>query len=146
MTNFNKSGTVFSEMMDEIFNSSFNDLVGKRHTKTSPSLNIVEQDDKYIIKLAAPGKSKESFDLRVKDMKLTIKAGGSTPEESKSADHDPITVRKEFDFTSFERKVTLSDDIDLSNINATYTDGVLYIDLLKKETYKKDDIRSISIN
>lgn len=60
--------------LPEVFNSFFDTNSMNRSSSTSPAINVRENDDKYIVELAAPGLKKEDFDINVDaEGDLTIK-------------------------------------------------------------------------
>jgi HSP20 family protein len=64
---------------------------------------------------------------------LTI---SSEKEEKKEVKDEPFT-RKEYNYTSFSRSFTLPEDVKQDAIGARYEDGVLSIQLPRKEDAKK---------
>ena len=54
-------------------------------------------------------------------------------------------TRKEFNFSSFQRTFTLPDSADGEKIKAEYKDGILNIEIPKKEEAKAKPIRDIEI-
>ena len=66
-------------VFDDLF---YNDFM-PRANATAPAINVVENDDQYIVELAAPGLKKEDFIPEVKDVLgvasfLQISEGGQT--------------------------------------------------------------------
>jgi HSP20 family protein len=95
-----------------------------------PATNILNNDDSVILDISAPGLEKKDFQINVKDDVLTIKY--EKPEE----DNVSYTHR-EFGNHSFCRSFSLSETIDIENIKANYTSGILNVVLPKKEEEKK---------
>lgn len=133
------------------FNSLFSDLfsdfsVGNGNQdyfmKKNPSTNILEEENKILIEMAIPGFLKEDFDINVKDNLLTIESKVKNQDE-KSDDNYYL---KEFEILDFKRSFTLADSIDSENINAKYEDGILRIELGKKERDENKKVRQISIS
>lgn len=97
---------------------------------TVPAVNIKETDKSYIIEVAAPGMKKENFKVECEENTLIIR--GEVKEE-KSDEHSQYT-RREFRFTSFERRFSLPDDANQEEIKAEYKDGLLVITIAKIAT------------
>lgn len=97
-----------------------------------PPVNIVEKNDAYHLEVAAPGWQKENFNVKLDANLLTISA--EKKEEVK--DETAKTVRREFSSKSFKRSFTLDEKIDGANISAKYENGILKVDLPKKEIVK----------
>lgn len=61
----------------------------------------------------------------------------SAQQEQKNEENTEKYTRKEFSYTSFRRAFTLPNTINGDQINAAYTDGILKIELPKKDEAKK---------
>ena len=123
---------------DKLTESGFNTM------KSLPAVNIEEQEDKYVLELAAPGKSKKDFDIELDNDLLTISS--EIKEEHKSEDKDRNFTRREFSYESFRRSFTLPDSVDTNKVKANYKNGVLLVDLPKREEAKKQPKRLIDIS
>jgi HSP20 family protein len=99
-------------------------------TLTIPAVNIIENKDDYLISLAVPGMKKEDFKIDVEGNFLTISC---EKEEKKEIKHN----RREFNYSSFSRSFNLPEEVNKEKIDAHYEDGVLKLNLPKKEEVKK---------
>lgn len=106
-----------------------------------PAVNITEQQNDYLVSLAAPGLKKEDFKIDVDGNMLTI---SSEKEESKE-EKDKKFNRKEYSYSSFSRSFTLPQEINKEKIEARYEDGVLKVSLPRKEEAKKPAAKSIAV-
>ncbi|MEJ2594145.1 MAG: Hsp20/alpha crystallin family protein [bacterium] len=88
-----------------------------------------ETDKEYLVELAAPGMKKSDFKINLDRNVLTISS------ETKQEDQEETKnfSRKEYSFSSFERSFTLPEAVNQEKIDAKYQDGVLKINLPKKE-------------
>jgi HSP20 family protein len=111
---------------------------GKR---TEPALNIKETDDHFEIELAAPGFQKKDFEVTIEDGCLNIAAEKTTSEEEKEDDF----TRREFSYNAFERSLQLPDTVKEEEIKASYKDGILSFNLVKKEEAKKLPPKKVQI-
>ncbi len=93
-----------------------------------PPVNIRELEDRYELHLAAPGRSKQDFQLKVQGNLLTITGKGQ--EESDIAQNSNW-ARQEFRTVAFERQFQLNEKMDADAIAANYVDGVLIVTLPK---------------
>ncbi len=98
-----------------------------------PPANIVEKNDFYQIELAAPGFVKADFNVKLDGKNLTI----SVEKKAEMNSENEKMIRKEFSHKSFKRSFTLDEKIDDSNITARYENGILILDLPKKEEVKQ---------
>ena len=97
----------------------------------TPPADIYEQKDSLVVVMDLPGADEKSVDIQVERNLLTI---GTTVEREQVADHQPSYL--EFESGRFERRFTLSDEVDCGKIEATVRDGVLRIVLPKAESAK----------
>ncbi len=124
----------FDGLMNELFNElpiSFGKSL-REDVLHFPPVNIVEKNDFYHIELAAPGMEKADFNVKLDGKVLTI---STEKKEEKSTENEKM-IRKEFSYKSFRRSFTVDDKIDAANITAKYENGILKLDLPKKEEVK----------
>jgi HSP20 family protein len=105
----------------------------------APASNIMETETSFRIEMALPGVDKK--DIRVEHDKgiLTIRIEKSEENKEKEG-----YTRKEFDFTGASRTFRTGEKIDAENISARYENGVLTVQLPKKEAFVKPS-RMISV-
>ncbi|MGZ4099428.1 MAG: Hsp20/alpha crystallin family protein, partial [Bacteroidia bacterium] len=70
--------------------------------------------------------------INVEENVLTISA---EKKEEKNEENDRFT-RKEFSYNSFSRSFTLPQTVNAEKIDAKYTDGILKLEIPKKEEAK----------
>lgn len=97
-----------------------------------PPANIIEKSDRYQIELAVPGMDKGDFNVKLDEKLLTISAEKKT---EKTSETDKL-IRREFSNKSFKRSFTIDEKIDSANISAKYENGILTLELPKKEDVK----------
>lgn len=119
----------FNDVFDSIFNDTF---FNDRMVTRVPAVNISETENNYHVELAAPGLKKEDFKLNLERNILTI----SVETTADHQDNQKNYSKREYSYQSFVRSFTLPESADDSNINATYTDGILKIDIAKREEAK----------
>ena len=113
--------------------------------KNSVPVNIKETDKNYSIEVVAPGFEKTDFKISLEQDLLTISAEKKT-EVKETTDNNPAEkqIRKEYSYRSFKRSFTLNEKTDGTNIDAKYVNGVLTLNLPKKEEVKPS-VKEISI-
>ena len=134
-------GTTIDSLLDSFFNGSISDFVGSDYFMTSPSTNILENENEYKIELAVPGLNKEDFSINLDQDTLTIEAKN---EEKTTAENEKY-IKREFNYMAFKRNFTLPDTVNTNDIKAQYENGVLSIVLPKKEEAKPLPARIINI-
>jgi len=108
-----------------------------------PAANIREYEDKFVLELAAPGKSKKDFNVELDNDVLTV----SAEKVDKKEDKDDVNfTRKEYSYESFTRSFTIPESVDSSKIKANYQNGILKFDLLKRDEAKTQPKRMIEIS
>lgn len=123
--------------LPEVFNDFFNTVNMPKANATAPAINVKETTDEYIVELAAPGMTKDDFDVHINaDGDLTIKM--ESKQEKNEEDKEAHYLRREFAYSKYEQTLILPDDVNRDNIAARVTDGVLTVDLpkMKKEEHK----------
>lgn len=108
-----------------------------------PAVNIKESDDSFNVQVAAPGKSKEDFNIELDNDVLTISS--ESKKENETTEENGRFTRKEFSYSTFKRAFSLPDSVDSAKISASYNNGVLEIALPKKEEAKVQAKRMIEI-
>ncbi len=115
-------------LFDQFFNTNIGDFVGNDFFKNQPSVNVVESDKAFRVELAAPGLEKEDFDVQIEKDQLLI----SVEKEQSNTEEGEQFTRREFGYHKFQRSFNLGDQINQENIEATYDNGILTIQLPKK--------------
>lgn len=119
-------------VVNEFFNRSISDVVGSDLSNSYPAVNIHESKDNFEIALAAPGLTKEGFEIHLEKNQLSISAKKETEQKEEGVKF----TRREFNYTNFKRTFTLPETVDTEKINATYESGVLQLLLPKKAEVK----------
>lgn len=109
-----------------------------------PAVNIQESDENFIVAVAAPGKTKEDFNIELDNDVLTISS--EEKKESETTEKNGRFTRKEFNYSNFKRAFSLPETVDSEKISAAYNNGVLEIMLPKKEEAKVQAKRMIEIS
>ncbi len=111
---------------------------------TLPAVNIKETADDFLVEVAVPGKKKEDFNIELDQNVLTISSEEKSENEESS--DDGRYSRKEFNYTAFKRAFTLPETVEQEKIKATYNNGVLSIQVPKREESKQKPKRMIAVS
>ena len=131
--------------LPEVFNDFFNTENMPKANATAPAINVKETADEYIVELAAPGMSKEDFDVHINvDGDLNIKM--ESKQEKKEEDKKAHYLRREFAYSKYEQTLILPDDVNRDNIAARVADGVLTVDQKKKKKEENKVTRQITVD
>jgi len=114
----------FGNIINEILNSPLNEVVTDKPKKyTYPPVNVIKEENKYLLSIALPGVSKKDVVINIEKNILTIKS------EIEDVNTDIKYRLREFNYAKFERSFTLSDDADIDNISAKFEKGILTISI-----------------
>jgi HSP20 family protein len=124
---FNNVSSAFEDM-DRMVNAFFspsryeNTSISK--VNTMPRANVIKTNVGYSIELAAPGFSRDEFDIIIEDGALTVSLSSQDNEEYKSS-----IVAREYSYTSFSRSWKLPVSAMPKGIDARYEAGILTINV-----------------
>ena len=131
------------EWLPSIFNDFFdNDWMVKANA-TAPAINVIESDTDYKVEVAAPGMTKEDFNIHLsEDNELVISMEKKTETNEEDKENKKY-LRREFSYTKFQQALVLPDDVEKDKINANVTNGVLTIELPKRTPEEKAKINKV---
>lgn len=136
-----------STIFDDFLSKDLMDWTDKNFSSIGsslPSVNLKETDKKIEVELAAPGLKKDDFKVEIDNHMLTISSEKEEEKEEKRKKDN--YYRKEFNYQSFCRSFSLPDYADENSVKANYKDGILHIDIAKKEGPQKSATKTIAIN
>ncbi len=130
-------------IFDEFFNGNLlPNYIEEGAWKSTPAVNIFENNEKFEIEIAAPGLDKEDFKIDLKNDYLLVYSEKKEKKEEKAKGK---VVRSEFRYSSFNRSFALPKDINITDIKASHKNGVLTIELPKKAENPETLSRQIEI-
>ncbi len=115
-------------IFDQIFNGPISEIVGADFYNSRPLANIIEEDEKFTLELAAPGLEKSDFSITLEKNNLTI----SVEKIKENTEVKGKMTKKEFSYDSFKRTFFLPENANSEAVTATYTNGVLHVEIAKK--------------
>jgi len=119
----------FNDVFDSILNDSF---LSDKLSSRVPAVNIAETEGEFQIELAAPGLKKEDFKINLDKNVLSV----SAEKKTENVEEGKKFSKREYNYNSFTRSFTLPETADQTNIAAEYTDGILKLNVAKKEEAK----------
>ena len=130
--------------MPDEFNDFFDTDFMPRVNATAPAINVKESEKDYTVELAAPGLTKDDFNVNIDhDGNLHIKIENKS--NSKEEDKKSHYLRREFSYSKYEQTLLLPDDVEKDKISASVNNGVLTVDLPKIEKKVEKATRQIEI-
>ena len=118
------------DLFDDFFKGD--DFFPRRETAIMKT-DIKEKKDKYVIEMDLPGYEKENISLSLKDGYLEVTA---KVEKEENKEEEERFVHKERFYGHCSRNFYVGDDITEEDIHAEFKNGILIIDVPKKEEKK----------
>lgn len=128
----------FGEFVNSFLNSA------NRYAKecnSMPAVNVIEEPTLFRLQLAAPGYSRNNFDIKVEKESLIISSQGIEKPET-----DAKYIRYEFGYEPFTRTFNLGKSVDSSKVEARYENGILEVTLQKREEAIPRPPQKIEVN
>ena len=98
-----------------------------------PAMNIRENENEFLLELAAPGLQKKDFKVKIENDTLSINVEKEEEREENQGDFS----RKEYSYNSFRRFFSVPNTVNSEKIEAKYEDGILKLVLPKTEEGKR---------
>lgn len=143
-------------ILDDIFNTAYAAFPELSCPSYSPDVDVLETKNAYSISMNLPGMTEKNVDISLKEGILTIasvpakednaesKEGAETKEVAETDEEDkPVYLIRERHTMSFSRCFKLPRDTDQSAIAASFKNGVLEVNIPRKEA---EQPKRISIN
>ncbi|WPY01869.1 Hsp20/alpha crystallin family protein (plasmid) [Candidatus Trichorickettsia mobilis] len=132
LSNKRKRGNIdslFNSLLDDFFYPS---LAGNSQQSNflSPRMDISETDAEYKIEVELPGIKQQDIEVKMDNNILTIK--GQREEEKEEKERTYYT--RERYYGSFQRSVSLPNNVNPDDIEAKFDNGILHIQIPKKPT------------
>jgi len=134
LVKFNNRPANGFNLLDNFFNelpTFFKDDFGTKAQGFIP-VNVKELKDAYQLEVVAPGFEKNDFTINLDKNILTI----SVEKKSETENKDEKQIRREYSYHSFKRSFTIDEKVDVEKIEAKYVNGVLTLNLPRKEEVK----------
>ncbi len=104
----------------------------------SPKVEVTEKDNEYHVNAEFPGVDKKDISISLDKGILYLEA---EMDKSEKKEEEGKVIFQERQYGKFSRSFNVGDQIQESDIKATYKDGVLSLSLPKKEPSKKSASR-----
>ena len=123
--------------MPDFFNDFFGNMSLEGTPAKAPAVNVMEDDQKYRLELAAPGLTKDDFKVHInKDGNLVIEVEKKCEcQEEKKGKY----IRKEFSCAKFHQTLILPENVNRDEITAAAENGILFVELPKVQKMKAEE-------
>ena len=136
------NGNLFDDFMDFSFPDIDKELYGKR-AQNIMKTDVKELEDRYEVMVDLPGFHKEDIRLELNDGTLTISAVKSLDKENESKGN---YIRRERVVGNMQRSFYVGKALTEEDIHAKYENGILTLDIPKKDARKVPEKKYISID
>lgn len=122
---YNKNTNAWNNLLDELFSDSLFDTVESKRRA-----NIVSREKEIEIQLECPGVAKEDIELSCENGVLKVVCKSPKQKEEKY-------LHQQFESRESTNLFTLKNELDTNKIKASNKDGVLYINISRKQQKTK---------
>jgi len=139
---------LFDDLMDFHFPSfhEFDDIDRKlygRHAANVMKTDVHEHDDQYEVDIDLPGFKKDEISLNLQNGYLTVAASKGLDKDEK--DKKGKLIRQERYAGAMQRSFFVGENISEEDVKAKFEDGVLKLNIPKKEAAKIPEKKTILI-
>jgi len=118
----------FDRIFDDFFHGSNLTPFNQNWGSFNPNIDVTETDKNYQVSAELPGLDKNDINVSLDHNNLTISGEKKTEKEDKSQNY----YRTERSYGSFQRCISLPDNIQADNIDANFKNGILQITIPKQ--------------
>ena len=144
MTPVKRNQNWMPSLFNDFWANHWSSIIPTRKSSNLPAMNIIEKENCYKIELAVPGITKEDFQISItndNELVISVNKKSETEEKDKSGKY----LRCEFGYTQFKQTLLLPDNIDRDCIEAKQENGILYIDIKKKNLEKEEMTKALEV-
>ncbi len=128
--------------LPDIFNDFFDTNWMERMNATAPAINVLENENGYELELAAPGMTKDDFNVHLDEEGNLVIEMEKKSDEKNEKKHGHY-LRREFSYSKFQQTMVLPDDAEREQISAHVEHGVLNVSIPKVQKTKVDDSKRV---
>ena len=137
LTSFRGVNTL-QDQINRLFNDAFERGSEESNLTTwAPAVDINENEHELVVKADLPGIDAKDLDIRVENNVLTIR--GERKFEKKVNEENYLRVERSYG--SFSRSFSLANTVKAEGIKADYQNGVLTLNIPKREEAKPKQIK-----
>jgi len=130
--------------LPSVFNDFFGNEWMQNNNRSVPAINIQQNDNGFLVEVAAPGMTKEDCNVRIDEennLEISFEKKNETEEKDKKGSY----LRREFSYTQFQRTMILPDNVEKDKISAKVENGVLSVEIPVAKEEKIPNSRLIEI-
>ena len=130
----------FPSLLDDFTSPDWFTSIPTNRTN-SVAVNVQETETDFSLEFAAPGYAKEAFEIEVDNGHLVVASSNEEVDANKQRNFS----RKEYSIATFKRSFVIPESVATAKISATYENGILTIQLPKKEEALPQPTQRIAI-
>jgi HSP20 family protein len=123
-----------SKILEQMQNKGYYGFISNENW--TPNVNLYETEFAYLVCVDLAGVDKQKIEIEVVDGRVRLRGNRAVPMLTEQSEPQTVRLRMhlmEIDHGSFARDVELPQDVHHERINARYRDGILWIELPKKD-------------
>lgn len=132
-----RGANAFHEQLNRVFGDLLNRGEESNLTAWAPAVDIFETEHELVVKADLPDVDPKELDIRVENNVLTIR--GERKFEKKVNENNYLRVERSYG--SFARSFSLANTVNSEAIKADYQNGVLTLNIPKREEAKPKQIK-----
>jgi HSP20 family protein len=119
-------------LLDSIFGNDGFSLPSYRASFCAPKVDVIQNNSSYVLYMDLPGKTENDVEITLKNDVLTI---ASVDKKEKDCKDENVYILRERNAgcEKFKRSFTLPKDIDSGKVTASFKNGVLSVEIGRKE-------------
>lgn len=123
--------------INQLFDYDYTGNGGLFDRTVSPALDVAEDSDSFTVYMDLPGVEENNVDVSIASNVLTIKGSKELPE---IGEQSKVYRQEEWE-GSFQRTLSLPQSVDTQKVSAKLTNGVLKVELPKREEVKPKPVK-----
>jgi len=134
-------------ILDSLFGNDGFSFPTARNAYLTPRVDVLQKNDSYVLSMDLPGLTEDDVEITLKNDVLTIANAEKAVEEKKNDEKSKeiwLIRERTAPSAKFRRTFTLPKDIDPSKVTASFKNGVLSIEIGRKEEAQEQKIKIIA--
>lgn len=123
--------SLLNSFFDDAFAPTMSDLAFT-HPYNMPKVDVKENKEGYFMSMDLPGMDEKDINLEIDHGTLTISSRHEDKKEEKKENDGKYLLRERREFR-FTRRFSLPEDINAECVSATFKNGVLNVNIPRKE-------------
>lgn len=128
-SDFNRTIDTFTNLFNQLLSPLSGTFGTFENIKLYPSVDVVEDDDRYKVELEMPGMDEENIKVSLDRNVLTITGEKSVSKKNEEKNY----LHREINYGFYERSVLLPEGLDTDQAKASFKKGMLWVSIPKNK-------------